>query len=195
MALTTTDLHGSLPLVARGKVRDIYAVPDDASALLFVATDRISAYDVVMKNVPHSPPSDVVFPVLTRARQGIKDKGKLLTALSAFWFELLGGTCANHVLSTAAADFPAQAAAYVEDQLAGRSMLVRRLRVLPVEVIVRGYLTGSAWTEYERAGTVHGITLPAGMKESEAFAQPLFTPSTKAAAGQHDENIHPDEGE
>lgn len=130
-----------------------------------------------------------------RVRQGIKDKGKLLTALSAFWFELLGGTCANHVLSTAAADFPAQAAAYVEDQLVGRSMLVRRLRVLPVEAIVRGYLTGSAWTEYERTGTVHGIRLPAGMQESEAFARPLFTPSTKAAPGQHDENIHPDEGE
>ena len=99
------------------------------------------------------------------------------------------------MLSTTAADFPTQAAAYAAEQLAGRSMLVRRLRVLPVEAIVRGYLTGSAWDEYGRAGTVHGIALPAGMRESEAFARPLFTPSTKAAPGQHDENIHPDEGE
>lgn len=168
-ALTSTDLHGALPFIAKGKVRDIYELADKSS-LLFVATDRISAYDVVMKN-------------------GIKDKGKLLTALSAFWFEFLADRCPNHLLSTT--DLPAEVKGY-EDQLAGRSMVVKKHRVLPVEAIVRGYITGSAWAEYKKEGTVHGIKVPEGMKESQMFEKPLFTPSTKAKQGEHDENIHPD---
>jgi len=115
-------------------------------------------------------------------RQGIKDKGKLLTALSAFWFEFLADKCPNHLLSTT--DLPAEVKEY-EDQLAGRSMVVKKHRVLPVEAIVRGYITGSAWAEYKKEGTVHGIKVPEGMKESQMFEKPLFTPSTKAKQGEH----------
>ncbi|KAA8914850.1 hypothetical protein FN846DRAFT_241387 [Sphaerosporella brunnea] len=168
-ALTSTDLKGALPLIAQGKVRDIYALPDEKS-LLFVATDRISAYDVVMKN-------------------GIKDKGKLLTALSEFWFELLKDKCPNHLLSTTG--LPEEAKPYA-DQLEGRSMIVKKHKIFPIEAIVRGYLTGSAWAEYKKSGTAHGIKIPGGMQESQKFEKPLFTPSTKAEQGEHDENIHPD---
>jgi phosphoribosylaminoimidazole-succinocarboxamide synthase len=158
-----------LSLVNSGKVRDIYAVDDDR--LLMVTTDRISAFDVVM-NEP------------------IPDKGRVLTAMSAFWFAQLADVVPGHLLSTDVADLPAaaQAAADAED-LAGRVMLCRRADMLPVECIVRGYITGSAWKEYKRAGTMHGAPLPEGLVESDRLPEPVFTPSTKAALGQHDENI------
>lgn len=169
-ALTTTSLPASIPLLARGKVRDVYTIPSDNTALLFVATDRISAYDVILSN-------------------GIPQKGAVLTALSAHWFSLLGNVCRNHLVST---DVPASIPSECHDQLKGRSMVVKKLQVFPVEAIVRGYLTGSAWSEYTKTGTVHGIKVREGMRESEAFDAPMFTPSTKAEQGAHDENIHPD---
>ncbi|KAK9323234.1 hypothetical protein V1517DRAFT_321070 [Lipomyces orientalis] len=171
MAVTTTDLEGSLPLIAKGKVRDIYSVND--STLLFVATDRISAYDVIMKN-------------------GVKDKGKLLTQISKFWFSILSDVCPNHFISTDISTL-CESALKNKDQLEGRSMLVRKYKVLPIEAIVRGYLTGSAWKEYKKEGTVHGIKVREGMKDSEAFDVPIYTPSTKAELGEHDQNIHPSE--
>jgi phosphoribosylaminoimidazole-succinocarboxamide synthase len=186
-ALTSTDLHGALPLVAQGKVRDIYALPDEES-LLFVATDRISAYDVVMKNVcVTSFPGRglgvwMVGGLTVVTGQGIKDKGKLLTALSEFWFEFLKGKCPNHLLSTR--ELPEAVAPY-RDQLEGRSMVVKKHKIFPVEAIVRGYITGSAWAEYKKKGTVHGIKVPEGMQESQKFETPLFTPSTKAEQGEH----------
>lgn len=167
-ALITTDVP-DLKFMAKGKVRDIYSVDEDK--LLFVTTDRISAYDVIMKN-------------------GIPNKGKILTALSEFWFEKLSSVCSNHLISTNVESMPAPIPKYA-NQLDGRSMLVRKLKILPIEAIVRGYITGSAWKEYQKTGTVHGLEIPAGMKESEAFPKPLFTPSTKAEQGDHDENIHP----
>ncbi|TGZ83133.1 SAICAR synthetase [Ascodesmis nigricans] len=169
-ALATTDLQGALPLIARGKVRDLYQLPNDA--LLFVATDRISAYDVVMEN-------------------GVPNKGKLLTALSEFWFSHLATKCPNHLISTSLDSLPVAVTPY-KSQLEGRSMVVRKLKIFPVEAIVRGYITGSAWSEYKKQGTVHGIKVKEGLRESEAFEKPLFTPSTKAEQGEHDENIHPD---
>jgi len=167
-ALTTTNLHGVLSLIARGKVRDIYALPDDSS-LLFVATDRISAYDVVMSN-------------------GIPSKGKVLTALAEFWFQFLSSLCPNHLLPLSLDSVPEAS----RSQLTDRTMRVKKLKIFPVEAIVRGYITGSAWKEYQKKGTVHGIKVPEGMKESEMFKKPLYTPSTKAEQGEHDENIHPD---
>ncbi|KAK7207534.1 hypothetical protein BZA70DRAFT_243870 [Myxozyma melibiosi] len=171
MALTTTNLEGTLPLIAKGKVRDIYTVDD--STLLFVATDRISAYDVIMKN-------------------GIPEKGKLLTQISKFWFSILADVCPNHFITCDVSSLPEPVQKY-KDQLEGRSMLVRKFKILPIEAIVRGYLTGSAWKEYKSKGTVHGIKVREGMRESEAFDTPIYTPSTKAELGEHDENIHPDE--
>lgn len=170
MALTQTSLDASLPLITRGKVRDVYSLSDDS--ILFVATDRISAYDVVMKN-------------------GIPNKGKLLTALSEFWFSILSDICPNHFISSSLDALPESIKPYA-DQLEGRSMVVKKLKVFPVEAIVRGYITGSAWKEYKKEGTVHGIKVKEGLKESEMFERPLFTPSTKAEQGEHDENIHPD---
>ncbi|KAI5846407.1 hypothetical protein DFP73DRAFT_545818 [Morchella snyderi] len=170
MALTQTSLETSLPLIARGKVRDVYALSDDS--ILFVATDRISAYDVVMTN-------------------GIPNKGKLLTALSEFWFSVLSDICPNHFISSSLDALPESIKQYA-DQLKDRSMVVKKLKVFPVEAIVRGYITGSAWKEYKKEGTVHGIKMKEGLKESEMFEKPLFTPSTKAEQGEHDENIHPD---
>ncbi|KAK9453229.1 hypothetical protein V1511DRAFT_103292 [Dipodascopsis uninucleata] len=170
-ALTSTNLHSTLELIARGKVRDIYSL--DESTLLFVATDRISAYDVVMKN-------------------GIKDKGKILTQISKFWFNLLSDICKNHFITTEIDSLPENVYPY-SDQLKDRSMLVRKYTILPIEAIVRGYLTGSAWKEYQSKGTVHGIKIREGMQESEAFDCPIYTPSTKAELGKHDENIHPSE--
>ena len=148
-----------------GKVRDIYRV-DDAT-LLMVTSDRISAFDVVMA-------------------EPIPDKGRVLTAFTAFWLEQLGDLAPNHLLGL---EPPAgwQAPAGVTD-LAGRTMLVRRAEMLPVECVVRGYLAGSAWAEYERAGTVNGEPLPAGLRRSERLPEPIFTPATKATSG-HDENI------
>ena len=182
MALTTTYLP--LPLVARGKVRDVYDTQltdgEYAGALLFVATDRISAFDVILQN-------------------GIPNKGRLLHALSEFWFELLTPSVVpSHVLATRWDDMPEALRtrlADVREQVDGRAMLVRRAKVVPIEAIVRGYLSGSGWAEYKRSGTVHGIQLPAGLIESQQIpGGPLFTPSTKAEQGEHDENIHPDEG-
>ena len=159
-----------LKLIARGKVRDVYDVCD--KHLLFVASDRISAFDVVMAN-------------------GIPGKGKVLTQLSLFWFDLLKDVCPNHLVTADIKQMPAHIQEYA-DQLEGRTMLVRKLSILPVEAIVRGYLTGSGLKEYKKSQTVCNIPLPAGLVESSKLAEPLFTPSTKAAIGGHDENIHPD---
>lgn len=158
-----------LPLLHRGKVRDMYEIPGHADKLLMVATDRISAYDVVM-NEP------------------IPDKGKILTTLSLFWFDLLSDILPNHLLTAEVDKYPAVCHQY-RDQLEGRSMLVRRTKVLPVECIVRGYLSGSFWNAYRKDTTVCGFQLPDGMRESDKFPTPLFTPSTKADQGAHDENI------
>jgi phosphoribosylaminoimidazole-succinocarboxamide synthase len=152
-----------LKLVSRGKVRDLYEVGND---LLLVATDRLSAFDVVLPTP-------------------IPDKGRVLTQLSLFWFDKLGDIVPNHVLS--GTDFPAPANAY-RQQLAGRSMLCRRTQPLPVECVVRGYLAGSGWKDYRATGKVCGVTLPPGLHESDRLPAPIFTPSTKATAG-HDENI------
>jgi len=158
-----------LTLLHRGKVRDMYEIPGHDDKLLMVATDRISAYDVVM-NEP------------------IPDKGIILTTLSLFWFDLLADILPNHLLTTEVDKYPAICHQY-RDQLEGRSMLVRRTKVLPVECIVRGYLSGSFWNAYRKDTTVCGFQLPTGMRESDKFPTPLFTPSTKAELGAHDENI------
>jgi phosphoribosylaminoimidazole-succinocarboxamide synthase len=158
----------ALPHVHSGKVRDIYAVGDDR--LLMVTSDRISAFDVVMAEpIPH--------------------KGRVLTAMSAFWFAELSGVVPGHLLSTALEDLPpAVQDVAAEADLAGRVMLTTKAEMLPVECIVRGYITGSAWKEYRADGTMHGTRLPTGLLESERLPEPVFTPSTKAEQG-HDENI------
>jgi len=156
----------SLTLKGRGKVRDIY---DFGDQLLIVATDRISAFDVVMPNP-------------------IPDKGKILTQLSRFWFDLTKEIVPNHVVSTRLKDFPLECQPY-EEVLRGRSMLVVKTDVLPVECVVRGYLSGSGWEEYMRTGEVCGIPLPGGLLDSSKLEEPIFTPATKAEIGQHDENI------
>src|ERR1700720_4581548 len=148
---------------ARGKVRDIY---DAGDKLLIVATDRLSAFDVVMPTP-------------------IPDKGRVLTQLSLFWFDLLKDVIPNHVLS--ASEFPAPFDRF-QDELAGRSMVVRKTAPLPIECVARGYLSGSGWKEYQASGTVCGIALPAGLRESDKLPEVIFTPATKAATG-HDENI------
>ncbi len=150
----------------QGKVRDIYDLGD---RLLLVATDRISAFDVVMADP-------------------IPDKGRILTKLSAFWFAHLADVVPHHLISLNVDDFPPACRAH-RDVLAGRAMLVQKCRPLPVECIVRGYLAGSGWAEYKKTGTVCGIPLPAGLTESERLPEPIFTPSTKAELGTHDENI------
>jgi phosphoribosylaminoimidazole-succinocarboxamide synthase len=160
-----TDLSGLGPR-HQGKVRDIYDLGDH---LLLVASDRISAFDVVM-------------------RDPIPDKGRILTQISAFWFRLLADVIPNHLISLKVEDFPPACQAYRE-VLAGRTMLVRKTRPLAVECIVRGYLAGSGWADYQKTGAVCGIPLPAGLKESDRLPAPIFTPSTKAALGTHDENI------
>ncbi len=151
---------------ARGKVRDIYDLGD---RLLLVASDRLSAFDVVL-------PDPIPF------------KGEVLTKLSLYWFGLLGDVVPNHLLSSDVADLPEDFAPHA-DWLAGRFMLVKKADVFPVECIVRGYLAGSGWTEYAREGTVCGMRLPSGLSESSRLPQPMFTPSTKAEMGTHDENI------
>ena len=156
----------SLTLKGRGKVRDIYDLGD---RLLIVATDRMSAFDVVMPNP-------------------IPDKGKVLTQLSRFWFDLTKEIISNHVISTEVKDFPPECRIYQED-LNGRSMLVLKTDPLPVECVVRGYLSGSGWEEYKKTGEVCGISLPKGLVESSKLEEPIFTPSTKAEQGLHDENI------
>ena len=155
-----------LKLVHRGKVRDLYEVDD---MLLMVASDRISAFDVVMDNP-------------------IPNKGKVLTGLSLFWFDLLKDVLPNHLITADVDAYPASCAPY-RSELAGRSMLVKKAKPLPVECIVRGYLSGSFWSAYKKNPMVCGFHLPAGMQESGKFAEPLFTPSTKAELGTHDENI------
>ncbi len=159
-----------LELITRGKVRDLYNIDDEH--LLFVATDRISAFDVVMEN-------------------GIPGKGKVLNQLSVHWFDVLGDICPHHLVATDMSDMPAAVQSY-KDQLDGRCMLVKKIEILPVEAIVRGYITGSGWKEYQKQGTICDIPLPEGLQESEKLEQPLYTPSTKAEQGFHDENIHPD---
>ncbi|RHZ57628.1 phosphoribosylaminoimidazolesuccinocarboxamide synthase [Aspergillus thermomutatus] len=172
-ALTNTDLQGVLPLIARGKVRDLYEVDD--KTLLFIATDRISAYDVIMEN-------------------GIPNKGVLLTLCTKAWFKILTDAIPSLRTHFITLDLPPQIPPSLRPVLQNRSMQVRKLRILPIEAIVRGYITGSAWNEYKKSGTVHGIKVAPGLKESEAFPDgPIYTPSTKAEQGEHDENIHPDQ--
>ena len=166
--IITTEF-ADLKLVHRGKVRDMYMIPGHDDKLLMVATDRISAYDVVM-NAP------------------IPGKGKILTQLSLFWFDLLRDVVDNHLISADISDFPEICRQYGE-HLEGRSMLVHKTRPLPIECIVRGYISGSFWSAYMKSPDVCGFSLPAGMLESEQFPEPLFTPSTKAELGTHDENI------
>jgi phosphoribosylaminoimidazole-succinocarboxamide synthase len=184
-ALLSTSL-GTLPLVARGKVRDIYAVGDN---LLFVATDRISAFDHVLAS-------------------GIPDKGRILTQISTFWFDYLGKTVPNHIVATESSEmaklllpFSQQifgetmsaeqiiAQPVFQQQIAGRSMIVRKAKMFPVECVVRGYLSGSGWKDYQATGAVCGIHLPKGLHESEALEEPIFTPAAKINTGGHDENI------
>ena len=167
-AVTTTDFS-DLTLRHRGKVRDMYEIPGHEDKLLMVATDRISAFDVVMEDP-------------------IPGKGIVLTQLSLFWFDLLKDIVANHLISAQVDDYPTVCHQY-RDQLEGRSMLVKKTKVLPIECIVRGYLSGSFWKAYQRDTTVCGFKLPPGMRESDKFPEPLFTPSTKAEQGLHDENI------
>lgn len=154
-----------LPLLNTGKVRAIHDAGDDR--LLMVTSDRISAFDVVMSET-------------------IPDKGRVLTAMSAFWFELLADVAPNHLISTDVDDFPLQARL---PELEGRTMLTYKAEMLPIECIVRGYITGSAWKEYAADGTMHGKAMPDGLRESERLPEPVFTPSTKAEFGIHDENI------
>ncbi|MGE5865534.1 MAG: phosphoribosylaminoimidazolesuccinocarboxamide synthase [Rhizobacter sp.] len=155
----------SLPLLAKGKVRDNYAVGDDR--LLMVATDRLSAFDVVMG-------------------EPIPGKGALLTQMALFWFDRLGGIVPNHLTG----EDPVSVVTVDERaQVEGRSMLVKRLKPLPVEAVVRGYLAGSGWSEYQAAQQVCGVKLPAGLKNASRLPEPIFTPATKAEIGDHDENI------
>ncbi len=147
-----------------GKVREIY---DIGESLIMVATDRISAFDVILKNT-------------------ITDKGKVLTQMSKFWFDLTKDIIPNHMISTDTADMPEF---FRSERFEGRSMLCRKLKMLPVECIVRGYITGSGWASYTKNGTVCGIKLPEGLKECDQLPEPIYTPSTKAEIGDHDENI------
>ena len=164
-ALLSTNL-GDTPLLGRDKVRDLYAIGDD---LLLVATDRISAFDHVLAT-------------------GIPGKGKILTQISLFWFDLLTELVPNHLITANVSEFPASLQPYA-DQLEGRSMLVKRAKMFPVECVVRGYLTGSGWKEYKACGTVCGLPLPAGLLDGSRLPESLYTPSTKGEAGTHDENI------
>ncbi|PFH46475.1 hypothetical protein AMATHDRAFT_183411 [Amanita thiersii Skay4041] len=161
----------TLTLLSKGKVRDIYATssPDH---LLFVASDRISAYDVILRN-------------------GIPDKGKLLTQISLFWFSKLRHIIPNHVVTANVDNMPDDVRQY-KQQIEGRAMLVRKADVVPIEAIVRGYLTGSAWMEYQKTQTIHGIPQPIDLIECQKLPEPIFTPSTKAEQGAHDENISPE---
>ncbi len=167
--LLRTDFP-DLELFASGKVRDVYSL--GADHLLFIATDRISAFDYVLAT-------------------GIPHKGQVLTQISLFWFDFLRDVVPNHLVTMDVQQYPAEVRKYA-DQLRGRSMLVRRADMVPVECVVRGYLSGSAWKEYKASGKVCGIQLPAGLQESDKLPEPIFTPATKAVSG-HDENISYDE--
>jgi len=164
-SIQKTDFH-ELNLISRGKVRDIYSV---GNYLLIVTTDRISAFDVIMPDP-------------------IPGKGVILNQMSAFWFEKMKDIIAHHIVSTNPAEFPAETAPY-RDCLEGRSMLVKKATPLPVECIVRGYISGSGWKDYQRDRTISGITLPAGLKESSRLPEAIFTPTTKAPEGEHDSPI------
>lgn len=163
--LLTTNLE-SVPLLGRGKVRDLYAVGTD---LLLVATDRISAFDHVLGS-------------------GIPGKGKILTQISLFWFDLLKDIVPNHLITAKVSEFPALLRPYA-DQLEGRAMLVKRAAMFPVECVARGYLAGSGWKEYQASDSVCGIALPVGLLDGSRLPEPLFTPATKSQDGAHDENI------
>ena len=163
--LKESDFEG-INLVKRGKVRDIYEIGDQ---LLIVASDRMSAFDVVMADP-------------------IPDKGKILTNISLFWFKQLESIVENHLISSNPVKYPENCRKYAKE-LKGRSMLVKKAKPLPVECIVRGYLSGSGWKDYLSNGSVCGISLPEGLKESQKLPEPIFTPSTKAEDGMHDENI------
>jgi len=168
-ALLTTNL-GKTPLIGRGKVRDLYAVSNAGQeALLLVATDRISAFDHVLGT-------------------GISGKGKILTQISLFWFDLLSDLVPNHLITADVNKFPSVLQPYA-DQLEGRSMLVKRANMFPVECVARGYLAGSGWKEYQVNGTVCGIPLPSGLLDGSRLPEPVFTPATKSQDGAHDENI------
>jgi phosphoribosylaminoimidazole-succinocarboxamide synthase len=158
-----------LPLLYSGKVRDIYDAGDDH--LLMVTSDRISAFDVVMN-------------------EAVPDKGRVLTAMSAFWFDAMADVAPNHLVSTSIVDLPDGAD---DRDLTGRFMLCRRAEMLPIECVVRGYLAGSAFSEYERDGTVNGAEMPTGLVEAARLTEPIFTPATKATGGHHDVNISLDE--
>jgi phosphoribosylaminoimidazole-succinocarboxamide synthase len=166
-----TSLDG-LTRHSQGKVRDIYAFPDDPNSLLIVTTDRISAFDYVLGS-------------------GIPDKGKVLTQLSAFWFGETSDIVSNHMRSTRVEEFPAAARKHA-DVLHGRTMFVRKTEPFPIECVARGYLSGSGWKEYQETGSVCGVTLPPGLRESDKLPEPIFTPATKAATG-HDINISEEE--
>ena len=163
--ISETDFEG-LTLIKRGKVRDIY---DLGEHLLMVATDRISAFDVVMPDP-------------------VPDKGIILTQISLYWFEIMKPIIENHVISADVNEFPAVCRPYAES-LRGRSMLVKKTIPLEIECVVRGYISGSGWKSYQESGTVCGITLPSGLRESDKLPEPIFTPSTKAELGSHDINI------
>lgn len=168
-SLLTTNL-GTTRLLGRGKVRDLYAVSyQGQDALLLVATDRISAFDHVLAT-------------------GIPGKGKILTQMSLFWFDLLKEIVPNHILTADVREYPAELQAYA-DQLEGRSMLVKRAEMFPVECVARGYLAGSGWKEYQAASTVCGVPLPAGLLDGSRLPAPIFTPATKSQDGEHDENV------
>ena len=164
-----TNFSG-LNLVKKGKVRDIY---DVGEYYLIVSTDRLSAFDVIML-------------------QGIPYKGIVLTKISEFWFYFSKGIIDNHLVSTSVDDFPSECKKYRED-LEGRTMMVKKADVIPIECIVRGYISGSGWNDYKATGKISGISLPAGLSESEKLPEPVFTPSTKAEIGTHDENISVEE--
>lgn len=163
-----TELAKVLPLIASGKVRELYEV--DANTLLFVASDRISAYDVIMDN-------------------DIPNKGIILTLMTAHWFQYLKQKLPDVKTHFISLEIPTKVPESLHSQLAHRSMVVRRLKIFPIEAIVRGFITGSAWSSYQKTGEVNGKKLPEGMQESQAFPQPIYTPSTKAELGAHDENI------
>ncbi|MGH2811225.1 MAG: phosphoribosylaminoimidazolesuccinocarboxamide synthase [Actinomycetota bacterium] len=166
-ALTEVDIP--LEHTATGKVRELFSLD---GSLLFVATDRISAFDVVMS-------------------RGIPDKGRVLTGMSLFWFNLLLDICANHLISASTDDLPDQLQPHL-GKLNGRFMVVRRLEMIPIEFVVRGYLAGSGWKDYRETGAVCGVKLPSGLKEADRLPEPIFTPATKAVTG-HDENITEEE--
>ncbi len=162
-----TDLP--LPLIARGKVRELYAVPGADDLLLLVASDRLSAYDVVLPTA-------------------IPDKGAVLTGLSVWWFDQLADVVPHHLVSARVADYPDALQPFAA-RLRGRSMLCRRLDMVPVECVARGYLTGSGLSDYRSSGAVCGVALPPGLVDGSALPEPIFTPATKAAVGDHDENV------